>query len=790
VKKAYTFRKIIFGAFIFFVNVTGVYAATFVDIDDNHPNAAAIDYLSKEGVIAGYDDGSFRPENLVNRAEALKILLLASEVEIQNPTKDVFPDVPVSEWFAPFVFSAKNFAIVNGYPDGNFRPENSINLVETLKILFNTNAVELENYATDSQLFTDSEAMAWYNPFLFYAKTFVLVEPDSANQIFPATPLTRGALAEIIFRFRTRVENICPQFLENATELLSNHFREVLLNQNFPNVFYENEVFNFTGSVLENGEMTAVLENRDDKTRRQFFTDTFENNFVLPVEFRSPGHYNFSIIPSTTDRNSSAIIEILPRECSPATIDVSGVPPRNLTTKIFKNKPTIFWEDSDNNIFWVVIRQNKNFFERIVSVGQNSLTLDPADFIGFENGLATAQVFSAQSENGFTHEPRTAWFGSAILNLNLGKHHFSTIDSDKISVFDLPNFFANQISFSGSAKVELENTIFLISPDGLVSEFEIRAGDSVIAPGENFTISLNLPMTGTYFIEINSIDGVAVLNHPIYLSSELPLLPDFADLRSLPNPNRKISINREKMILLRLINEFRLSQGLSSVLLDDEISDFAQNYAEQMAGQNFFGHVDLVGRDPDSRRIIFKLQMPVGENLARDLTTEDAHAGLLRSAAHRQNLLDPSWTRVGLGIAEIEDDLIFVEEFSADQINAGNLAEAKNELFEAINSRRAQNNLPEFILDSSLDSVAQNWSEKMATENFVNFQNGDDSLEKNIRSVEPQDAFSSFLISAGNISQIAESLSGSILVDSSKSQVAIGLAMDSVGKLTATFIFR
>ena len=196
--KFHTCRKIIFATLVFLATIGFAAAATFSDVDADDPHAAAIDFLSKEKIIDGYPDGSFRPDTPVNRAEALKILLLASDREIENSAADVFSDVPAEAWFAPFVFSAKNAAIVDGYLDGNFRPEQTVNLVEALKILLNTNSVELENYATDRQLFSDSESRAWYNPFLFYAKTFNLVDADSENNIRPIVNRPRSERGEIL----------------------------------------------------------------------------------------------------------------------------------------------------------------------------------------------------------------------------------------------------------------------------------------------------------------------------------------------------------------------------------------------------------------------------------------------------------------------------------------------------------------------------------------------------------------------------------------------------------------
>lgn len=789
-KNVHTSRKIIFSALVFLAAVVSVQAASFADVSPDHPNAAAIDYLTKEEVINGYPDGTFRPEDPVNRAEALKILLLASGVEIQNPSADVFPDVPAGAWFAPFVFSAKSAGIVDGYLDGTFRPDQTVNLVEALKILLNTNAVPLGNYETSRQLFTDSEKNAWYNPFLFYAKTFGLVDPDLDNQVFPAKPLTRSQLAEIVYRFRTRIETVCPRMLENIHAIPTGYFRGIVLDRELPRVFYENEIFAVGGSLTEPVEsVSAVLESRDDKNQEHFLSNSDNASFEIAVSVGAPGSYNFSLIPSTVNSNTAAVVEVLPRECAPAVVSTTGLPPGGIQSLVAENEPTITWTDSANNIFRIVIRQGENRVEKLVSGGQSSISLDPAEFVNFSAGSATLQVFGAKSENGFSYEPRTNWFGSSILTLNLGQHYFSKLEESKIEIANLPVYRTGDVSLSATAKVDLENEAYLINPRGKVETVSIFDNTAEISAGTPFVLNLQLSEIGTYILEINSTDGIAALNHPIYLPSEFPLLPDFDDLRE-PIDNSNISMNRERAIWLKLINDFRAQNQLSRVALDEELSVFAQSYADTMASQNFFGHIDPAGRDPDARRIAFGLPLPVGENLARDSATEYAHEGLLRSAAHRQNIVEPEWTRVGLGIAkDSEDNLIFVQEFSADPLTPENLTGFRTQLLDLINERRASLGA-EFEVDGQLESVAQGWSEKMAIENFTGFVSADNSLENSVRATGYTGGFSSFIVSAGRLAQIVEGLNEEIFIDNEKTRIAIGLVQNSAGRIIATLIFR
>lgn len=89
------------------------------------------------GIIDGYPDKSFQPDEPVNRAEALKIIFEASKLK---PFDDVsyvgiFSDVDPSDWFSPYVENALSYAFIEGYADGTFRPGQPITRAEAAKIV-------------------------------------------------------------------------------------------------------------------------------------------------------------------------------------------------------------------------------------------------------------------------------------------------------------------------------------------------------------------------------------------------------------------------------------------------------------------------------------------------------------------------------------------------------------------------------------------------------------------------------------------------------------------------------
>ena len=181
-------------------------AVAFSDVPVAHPNYRAISDLKSRGVISGYNDGSFKPDRTVNRAEALKIILLGSGIDVGTGLKPIatgmeFKDVESSFWFAPYVTKAKSLGIIEGYSDRTFRPYQNVNLVENLKILLTANGIDLGSTIVMEDPYKDASKSQWYAKYTAYAKAKNLIDADIRNMIFPGRDLTRAKLAEIMYRF-------------------------------------------------------------------------------------------------------------------------------------------------------------------------------------------------------------------------------------------------------------------------------------------------------------------------------------------------------------------------------------------------------------------------------------------------------------------------------------------------------------------------------------------------------------------------------------------------------------
>ncbi len=169
----------------------------FSDLSATHKNRTAILYLKDRGIVGGYEDGTFQPRKTVNRAELLKILVEGKGVKPSDFYENCFPDV-TTEWFAPYICYAKKQGWISGYPDGTFRPGQEVNRVETIKMLLNSQEIDVEDAATVELSFRDVDDDAWYVPFIQKAVKLNLLEEKT--RLSPGGGKTRAALSENLYR--------------------------------------------------------------------------------------------------------------------------------------------------------------------------------------------------------------------------------------------------------------------------------------------------------------------------------------------------------------------------------------------------------------------------------------------------------------------------------------------------------------------------------------------------------------------------------------------------------------
>ena len=815
-KKSYIKLRL-FYTFIFFLFTSSTALAyAFLDVQTNYKYNEAISYLKSHNIIQGYSDGTFKPDKPINRAEFLKIALEATGVRLDSNTQMNFTDTDNSAWYAKYVSKAQEEGWIQGYSDGTFKPDQPVNKVEALKIL---GEIQSWNRLTTAEVpessFKDTYRFSWYSPYLYFAKENDLLFEET-DYFHPNAEVKRGYMAELVYRTITKgVINYEPsktieeQIIEEpivATPstfkmIDTNYFDNLTLSEKLPNIMYKNEVYILKGTFdpkIEVNDVFAFLseDTGETKTYTHFLGTVQNNTFTIPIIFKQSGTFHLGIVPGLSGNSKIADITVLdgiPKSGNESNLDV----PNSVNISFANDKTTVSWTSSKNNIFRIYFMQDNNLQSYIVR-GKKSLDVIFNDFKFFNEGDVNLRIYGAQSQTLFPAKLKSKWAKSKDITFKATKHQFKLSNSDSITYSTLPEILPSiqKIYVSGTTYEPIYSHGAVITPSGDIDTFDIETdsdfidyyGNSAIQTGSNFSFVYSPSETGTYIIEINNLGGSALVNVPIYIGDAIPLIPDFFDLQDPFETTENLNLQDARLELLNYINIERQKHGLNSVRMLDKLNTLAQNHTNDMAKNDYFAHVNLQGETPDDRRIKLSIYTDVGENLAIAPTVYFGHKALMRSAIHRKNILTPYWDTVGIGITKDSNNhLIIAEEFSHDPWTQQDMQEFEYYLLDNINEERTS----PLQADINMQEIARNWSRDMITRNYFSFIS---PSGENLIDVVQDKGFTNegraYILKEGSIESLLKKLlEESDITQDQWNKVGFGLEQDLWSTLYLTVVF-
>lgn len=161
-----------------------------------------IEELAGLGIIKGYGDGSFRPNEPVRRGEMAKMVLMAANLETLPCDEDrnrFFSDL--DNWQAPWVNAGYRMDIIEGYSGGNsgvrlFKPNNYVNRVEGVKLVLAAFGRRPLDFEKTSYI----DVFDWMIPWVEDAYRIGLIDRPSNRRFYPGDPMTRGMAAKVIIK--------------------------------------------------------------------------------------------------------------------------------------------------------------------------------------------------------------------------------------------------------------------------------------------------------------------------------------------------------------------------------------------------------------------------------------------------------------------------------------------------------------------------------------------------------------------------------------------------------------
>lgn len=135
---------------------------TYSDVSADAWYNNAVSTLSNAGIITGYTDGTFRPDQPITRAEFAAISARFSDVVYGGTA--TFPDVPATYWAYKYISLAQYLGWVQGMPDGNFYPAKNITRAEAITMINRVldRDVEKDHMLGNMVTWTDNTPDKWY----------------------------------------------------------------------------------------------------------------------------------------------------------------------------------------------------------------------------------------------------------------------------------------------------------------------------------------------------------------------------------------------------------------------------------------------------------------------------------------------------------------------------------------------------------------------------------------------------------------------------------------------------
>lgn len=176
-----------------------------------------------------------------------------------------------------------------------------------------------------------------------------------------------------------------------------------------------------------------------------------------------------------------------------------------------------------------------------------------------------------------------------------------------------------------------------------------------------------MPNMGLFYRRTGKLFRMAIVMSCLMLYS-LGASVFAAPPRNIPQANPPVagqSLNVQEQKAVMLLNAARKEAGLEPLKVNLQLSKLAADYAVDMNTRKFFSHIDPDGKDPFDRMASIGIDFPnAGENIALTPDVETGHKMLVDSPLHRENILNPKFTEIGIGVRpDSRGGVYLVQEF-------------------------------------------------------------------------------------------------------------------------------
>ncbi|WP_342508604.1 S-layer homology domain-containing protein [Sporosarcina sp. FSL K6-2383] len=154
--------------------------------------------LSERGIISGFNDGTFKPNQAVTRGQAAKILAHVLELDMENVEDPKFRDVKPNHPYYKEIAALANAGVISGFEGDTYKPDRTLSRAQMAKVI--TEGFRFDVEKMEKLPFTDVKSTVWYADYVQTLVAHNITTGVTATGFEPNHAVTRGQLATFITR--------------------------------------------------------------------------------------------------------------------------------------------------------------------------------------------------------------------------------------------------------------------------------------------------------------------------------------------------------------------------------------------------------------------------------------------------------------------------------------------------------------------------------------------------------------------------------------------------------------
>ena len=234
-------------------------SSQFSDVADSDINLLYINYINAREIMAGFPDGSFRPEEGLTRAQAAVVISKAAHLETGPAGDSSFNDVGSQHWAAGYIAAAVKAGYLQGMGDGSYRPDQPLSRAQAISLIMGMSRQEDSRAALPA--LSDMDGEHWAARSMAMAIDAGMIVPQD-NNIQPEQNITRGDICRALAVLLTGDPELAVRPLYGALQVKSGEVKVSRAGQEAVTVSGSSQVG--TGDTIETSAGAAAEINYPD----------------------------------------------------------------------------------------------------------------------------------------------------------------------------------------------------------------------------------------------------------------------------------------------------------------------------------------------------------------------------------------------------------------------------------------------------------------------------------------------------------------------------------------------